>query len=48
MIYAKLSHDKGVEAEDLKYDSEINMLAYDIPNFGDLGAPSMWVWERLR
>lgn len=47
VIYAKLAHDKGTKPEDLKYDSEINMLAYDMPNFGDLGAPSMWVWERV-
>ena len=46
VIYAKLEQDKGTNSEDLKYDSDINMLAYDIPNMGELGAPSLWVWKR--
>jgi cyclopropane fatty-acyl-phospholipid synthase-like methyltransferase len=46
VIYAKLEHDKGTKPEDLKYDSDINMLAYKIPNIGDLGAPSLWIWRK--
>ena len=46
VIYAKIEQDKGTKPENLKYDSDINMLAYDIPNMGELGAPSLWVWER--
>jgi ubiquinone/menaquinone biosynthesis C-methylase UbiE len=46
VIYAKLEYDKGVKPQDLIYDSEINMLAYQIPNIGDLGAPSLWVWKK--
>lgn len=47
VIYAKLEHEKGTKPEDLKYDSEINMLVYKMPNIGDLGAPSMWIWRKM-
>lgn len=47
LIYAKLEDSKGVRPESLRYDSEINMLAYSLPNYGDLGAPTMWVWQKL-
>jgi hypothetical protein len=46
VIYAKIEQEKGTKPEDLKYDSIINRLAYDIPNMGELGATSLWVWER--
>lgn len=46
VVYAKIEQDRGTKPEDLKYDSDINMLAYDIPNIGELGAPSLWIWER--
>ena len=46
VIYAKIEQDKGTKPENLRYDSDLNMLAYDIPNMGELGAPSLWVWER--
>ena len=46
IVYAKIEQDRGTKPEDLKYDSDINMLAYDIPNMGELGATSLWVWER--
>ena len=48
VIYAKIEHDRGTKPEDLKYDSDINMLAYNLPNIGGLGAPSLWVWERIQ
>ena len=46
VIYAKLEQDKGTKPEDLKYDSDINMLAYKIKNMGNLGAPTMWLWRK--
>ena len=46
VVYAKLEDDKGTKPEDLKYDSDINMLAYKIPNMGNLGAPTMWLWRK--
>ena len=46
VIYAKLEKEKGTKPEDLKYDSDINMLAYKIKNMGNLGAPTMWLWRK--
>ena len=46
VVYAKIEQNKGTDPNDLVYDSEINLLAYDIPNMGEIGAPSLWVWER--
>jgi ubiquinone/menaquinone biosynthesis C-methylase UbiE len=43
VVYARLARDKG---EELKYDSDINQLALELPSMGDLGAVRLWVWRR--
>ncbi len=43
VIYASLARDKG---EELKYDSDINLLALKLPSIGDMGAVRLWVWRR--
>lgn len=43
VIYARLARDKG---EELRYDSDINMLAPILPSIGDIGAVRLWVWRR--
>lgn len=48
IVYAKIEDNRGTKPKDLKYNSEINMLAYKIPNMGDIGAPSLWLWERSK
>jgi len=45
VVYARLARDKG---EELKYDSDINLLAPKLPSFGDLGAVRLWVWRRKK
>ncbi|MEI7635909.1 MAG: class I SAM-dependent methyltransferase [Syntrophus sp. (in: bacteria)] len=48
VIYAKIATDQGLKPEDMRYDSEINLLAYRLPqNLGNLGAPKMWLWQRI-
>jgi len=47
VIYAKLEQDKGTKIENLKYDSDINKLAFSIPNIGNIGASTMWIWKKL-
>jgi SAM-dependent methyltransferase len=47
VIYAHTESLKGTEPDELKYDSEINKMALKIPNFGNLGAPTLWQWEKL-
>ena len=47
VIYAKVATDQGLKTEELRYDSEINVLAYRLPrNIGNWGAPKLWVWQR--
>lgn len=43
-IYAKLAMDKN---EELKYDSEINNIACQLPPIGDFGPTRMWVWKKI-
>jgi len=48
VVYAKIARDQGLRSEELRYDSEINLLAYRLPrNIGDWGAPKLWTWQRL-
>lgn len=47
VIYAKIAADQGLKPEELRYDSEINLLAYRLPQYiGDWGAPKIWIWKR--
>jgi hypothetical protein len=43
VVYARLAADKG---EELRYDSEINMLACRLPIIGDFGPARLWHWRR--
>lgn len=45
VIYAKLARDRG---EELRYDSDINLMSLDLPAIGYLGAPRLWIWERVK
>ncbi|MFC1623845.1 class I SAM-dependent methyltransferase [Candidatus Omnitrophota bacterium] len=44
-VYARLAQDK---MEKLKYDSDINKIACELPNIGDFGPTRMWVWKKRR
>jgi SAM-dependent methyltransferase len=47
VIYAKIGEEQGLKPEELKYDSEINLLAYRLPrDIGDWGAPKLWIWQK--
>lgn len=47
VVYAKIGEDQGLKPEELRYDSEINLLAYRLPrDIGDWGAPKLWIWQR--
>lgn len=43
VVYARLAADKK---EDLRYDSDINMLACRLPVIGNFGPVRLWSWER--
>jgi len=43
VVYAGLARDKG---EELKYDSDINMLACKLPVVGNFGPARLWLWRR--
>ncbi len=43
VVYAKLAADRG---EQLRYDSDINMLSLKLPPIGDCGPVRLWIWER--
>ena len=43
VVYAGLAKDSG---EQLRYDSEINMLACKLPPIGDFGPVRLWLWRR--
>jgi len=48
VIYAKIAADQGLKPEELRYDSEINLLAYKLPrDIGNWGAPKLWIWQRI-
>ena len=44
VVYARLAADKG---ETLRYDSEINMLACQLPVIGNFGPARLWLWRRI-
>lgn len=44
VVYAALARDKG---EDLRYDSDINLLACKLPPIGDFGPARLYLWQRL-
>ena len=43
VIYARLATDRG---EQMRYDSDINLLSLRLPPFGDCGPVQLWTWER--
>ena len=43
VVYATLARDKG---EELKYDSDINMLACKLPIVGNFGPVRLWQWRK--
>lgn len=43
VVYAALARDRG---EELKYDSDINMLACKLPVVGNFGPARLWLWRR--
>jgi len=43
VVYAALARDRG---EELRYDSDINLLAARLPVVGDFGPVRLWVWRR--
>jgi len=43
VVYARLAADKN---EELKYDSDINMLACRLPIVGNFGPVRLWSWRR--
>lgn len=43
VVYARLAADKN---EELKYDSDINMLACRLPIVGNFGPVRLWNWRR--
>jgi len=44
VVYASLARDKG---EELKYDSDINILACKLPIVGNFGPVRLWQWRRM-
>jgi ubiquinone/menaquinone biosynthesis C-methylase UbiE len=44
VVYASLARDKG---EELRYDSDINLLACKLPPIGDFGPTRLYLWQRL-
>ena len=44
VVYASLARDKG---EELRYDSDINMLACKLPIVGNFGPVRLWQWHRV-
>jgi len=43
VIYAKIAKDNG---EELKYDSDLNLLSLQLPSIGDLGATRMFIFQK--
>jgi hypothetical protein len=44
VVYASLARDRG---EELRYDSDINLLACNLPPIGDFGPTRLYLWQRL-
>lgn len=44
VVYARFAQDKG---EELRYDSELNQIACNLPIIGNFGPARMWVWKRI-
>ena len=45
VVYAKLAQDRG---EELRYDSDINLLACKLPIIGDFGPVRLYIWRRAQ
>lgn len=45
VVYARLAADKN---EELKYDSDINMLSCRLPVIGNFGPVRLWSWRRRK
>lgn len=43
VVYAKLAADNG---EELRYDSDINLLSCKLPPIGNFGPTRLWVWTK--
>ena len=43
VVYAALARDQG---EELRYDSEINLLSCKLPPIGDFGPTRLYLWQR--
>ncbi len=44
VVYAALARDKG---EDLRYDSDINLLSCKLPPMGDFGPVRLYLWQHI-
>jgi len=44
VVYAKLAFDRG---EEMRYDSDINLLSLDLPPIGEFGATKLIIWKRI-
>ncbi len=45
VVYAALAKQKN---EELKYDSDINMLSTKLPVLGDFGPTRLWLWQKIK
>jgi ubiquinone/menaquinone biosynthesis C-methylase UbiE len=45
VVYAKIAQDKK---EELRYDSDINLVSCKLPAIGDYGPVKLWQWRRNR
>jgi ubiquinone/menaquinone biosynthesis C-methylase UbiE len=43
VVYAKIAHDKK---EELRYDSDINLVSCKLPAIGDYGPAKLWQWRK--
>jgi len=43
VVYAAVATQRG---EEMRYDSDINMLALKLPIIGDFGPVRLWIWQR--
>jgi ubiquinone/menaquinone biosynthesis C-methylase UbiE len=43
VVYASLARDRG---EELRYDSDINLLSCKLPPIGDFGPTRLYLWQR--
>ncbi len=45
VVYAALAQDKG---EELRYDSDINLLSCKLPPIGNFGPVRLYLWQRVK